>query len=420
MNIAFYQNNGRLRVSDFSDIMQGNPGIGGTEYEFVLVSYLLDRRDNGLDVTLLTCMEGTYPHSNVVYVEDDIVGACRVCQQRGIDVLVMNQAEFDKERLDDAVGGLSIVLWAHNDIQTMRMKEMRETAYVKRVVYCGREFMELYRDNLLSLKSSYAYNIFPIKDKQWYMERMGDKKNHNVVYMGHIGRWKCFHVLCMAWKDVLKAVPDAQLYVIGGGNLYDRSKTLGRYNIAEEEYEKWFVPYISDEKGNILPSVHFMGVLGSEKFEVMGRCKVGVPNPLGHTETFCICGIEMQLMGCSLTTLRHHAYLDTCYNHSYLYEDGRDLAKYIVKRLRSKPDSYDDLYRFIADKFSVEKTLGRWERILSNVDDVKMEPISRIWYHSKWLKDIFLRLKRWFPKLEKLPPVDRLYVRYYGFRKMMR
>lgn len=63
----------------------------------------------------------------------------------------------------------------------------------------------------------------------------------------------------------IKKVPQAQLYVIGGGNLYNRNAVMGKYGIATQEYENEFMPYITDDDGKILPSVHFCGILGKEK-----------------------------------------------------------------------------------------------------------------------------------------------------------
>lgn len=38
-----------------------------------------------------------------------------------------------------------------------------------------------------------------------------------VVYSGALIKQKGFHILAKAWKNILKAVPDAELYVLGGG-----------------------------------------------------------------------------------------------------------------------------------------------------------------------------------------------------------
>ena len=50
MTIAFYINNSQFPDLDCSGLQEGNPGIGGTWYEFLLISQQLAERNNGIDV----------------------------------------------------------------------------------------------------------------------------------------------------------------------------------------------------------------------------------------------------------------------------------------------------------------------------------------------------------------------------------
>lgn len=335
-----------------------------------------------------------------------LTDACSYCQRESIDALVINQGEYERLPKVNDRESLSIVLWAHNDIPKSRMKAICSDKTVKKVVFCGKEFFEYYYDHPIIRKSTYIYNIFPIRHIDWYREKMADRNNHNVVYMGAISHGKGFHLLAKAWPEVIKRIPDAQLYVIGSGRLYDKSAELGQYGIASDDYEKLFMPYLLDEGGNIHSSVHFLGVLGNEKNDVLGRCKVGVPNPSGLTETFCITAIEMQLLGCSLTTIRHHAYLDTVFNKEYLYTRDTQLAEYIVKRFESSSDEYEEVYNFIAKRFSTERSLRRWQDMLCRLDNTSIEPYSGYAYHYKWLKAFLLRLKIACPFFNVLPSVE--------------
>ena len=58
-----------------------------------------------------------------------------------------------------------------------------------------------------------------------------------VTYVGSLTKGKGFHVLAKEWKNILKAVPDAELYVLGSGKLYDNKAELGEYGLAEKTYE---------------------------------------------------------------------------------------------------------------------------------------------------------------------------------------
>lgn len=324
-------------------------------------------------------------------------------------MLVINQGQFDPFVFDKYSTCLNLILWAHNIIPYSKLTIIEKRAYIKRIVCCGREMLELFRDHPVSMKSTYVYNIFPMKSKDWYMSQIDFSDNHNVVYMGMLHPGKGFQVLARSWKSILKKVPDAQLYVIGNGQLYDKNARLGRYGLATEEFENIIMPYLEDTDGNLLPSVHFMGLLGTEKWGIMGKCKVGVPNPTGRSETFCICGIEMQLCGCNIVTIRHFAYLDTIFNQIFLYRKCTQFVDYIVKGLLAPRTDYTALYHFISDKFSMEKSLTRWEELLSIENSMKLEPISSIHYQMKWLKDKLLHAKMALPILKIIPPIEKFY-----------
>ena len=406
--IAFYLDKENLNNQDYSRITEGNPGIGGSEYEFLLVSYLLEQRKNGITSILLTRNKLKFPHSNIQYVKS-IDDACNFCLTHNIFLLVINQTQFDKKILDPYGTKLSFILWAHNTMPYSKLSLFSQLTYIKRIVCCGREMLDLYRDHIATLKSTYIYNIFPTKEKDWYLNKISHEDNHNVAYMGCLTPEKGFHVLARAWKDILKKVPDAQLYVIGSGQLYNKM-AVGEYGLAEKNYEKYFMSYLKDENGNLLPSVHFMGLMGIEKFEVLAKCKVGVPNPTGKTECLPITTIEMQLMGCKITTIKHPAYLDTVFNSKNLYKKTSELCDFITKSLlSSKDDSYDDVYQFITNKFNTESNIQRWEQMIQNIDTFPLENYSEKPYQMKKIKNLLLQLKLRIPIFNHFPPIEKFY-----------
>ena len=52
-----------------------------------------------------------------------------------------------------------------------------------------------------------------------------------------------------------------------------------------------------------MPSVHFHGVMGEEKKELIARTSVGVANPSGRTETFGISAIDFSSRGVPVVTI---------------------------------------------------------------------------------------------------------------------
>ena len=322
----------------------------------------------------------------------------------------MNQLCFDEKLMDGCRDYFNVVLWDHNGMNLKRLNIVNERNYVKRIVCCGREMLDMYRDHPATLKSTYIYNIQPIQSMDWYKSRIDFSDNHNVVYMGSIIPTKGFHVLARSWKSVLQDVPDAQLYVIGSGKLYDKTVTLGSYGIAESQYEQEFMQYLTDNEKNVLPSVHFLGLLGKEKFDVLGKCKVAVPNPTGDSECLPLTTMEMQLMGCGITTIWHQAYLDTVYNKKWLYRRCRQLSAYIVERIKAPRDNYKELYSFISSQFGIKKNLARWEKTLLNLDTpFDIEPVSCNSYQMKPLKNAILHLKMALPFLKGIVLVRNVY-----------
>lgn len=408
MKVAFYIDKDLGNIN-FSNITDGNPGIGGTEYQFLLVSYLLEKRNNGIQPVLLTHTDLLLPHKSRKVCKD-LDNVCKFCMLSGIRTVIMNQLAFDENIVDQYSSRLDIVLWDHNGMNLRRLNVVTKRPYIKRIVCCGREMLDMYRDHPATLKSTYIYNIQPLKSKEWYKDKIDFTNNHNVVYMGSIIPAKGFHVLARSWKGVLRQIPDAQLYVIGTGKLYDKNAVLGKYGIAEEQYEESFMSYLTDDNGNIMPSVHFKGLMGIEKFYTLGKCKVAVPNPTGDSECLPLTTMEMQLSGCGITTIYHQAYLDTVLHTEWLYHRCRQLVDYIVKRLNAPRDNYDELYDFISSRFNTDKSLSRWEQTLLHLDDkFTPEHYSSNKYQMKPLKDFLLHVKVKLPFLGGIPLVRNVY-----------
>lgn len=409
LKVAFYLDNDSLGSVELTDLLDGNPGVGGTEYQFLLVSYLLELKSTLIEPTLISKCKTSAPHKFKHEVKS-LKELCEYCKQNDIRIIVMNQLRFDEKLMDNYQDYFNVVLWDHNGMNLKRLNVVNKRNYVKRIVCCGREMLDMYRDHPATLKSTYIYNIQPIKPKDWYKSHIDFTDNHNVVYMGSIIPTKGFHVLARSWKSVLQYVPDAQLYVIGSGKLYDKTAKLGTYGIAEKHYEQEFMQYLTDSDGNVLSSVHFLGLLGKEKFDALGKCKVAVPNPTGDSECLPLTTMEMQLMGCGITTIWHQAYLDTVYNKKWLYKRCRQLATYIVGRMKAPRDNYDELYAFISSQFGIDKNLARWEKLLTQLDmPFEIESLSNNQYQMKQLKNALLHLKQKFPFLSEVVLVRNLY-----------
>ena len=317
---------------DLSNPWTGNPGIGGTQYCFVMLGKALVEASeyevvcfhyndtNNLDSKI---------ESVIVKNEKDAIQEASKCN---IDVFILKSPtdpivydEIEKRKL-------KTISWAHNYILDRNLELHKRTQYIKRVVFVGKQEYDRYIDDDIINKSDYIFNMFKSNNEHQRKESV----SNIVTYTGSLVKQKGFHILAEVWKDILKKVPDAQLYVIGSGSLYNSNEKLGSYGIAAESYEKMFMPFLVDEKGQILSSVHFMGKMGAEKSKVYEMTKVGVMNPSARTETFGLSAVEMNEFGIPVCTEGKNGLPDTVVNgHTGLLSHGkRALENNIVKLLK--------------------------------------------------------------------------------------
>ncbi len=379
--IALWLNNPSLPNMDYTAIMHGNPGLPGSEYEFLLLSYYLQCRNNGIESYLFVNFEGTFPHKHVCRA-NSLDECAALCSELGIEKIVVDVKYATPRSLKAFAATMQIFIWAHNHPSSKMLMHFWRDRRIARIVCVSKSEMLDYKKHPAFLKSTAIYNSFPLDAIEKYRPTANDKNNHNVVWMGCLIEDKGFHVLAQVWKQVLKKIPDAQLFVIGNGRLYDANATLGNYGLASPEYEARFMPFVTNSNGEILQSVHFLGVCGNEKYNIMRQCKVGVPNPTGASETFCISAIEMQLMGANIVAPSLPIFKENVMNHSYLFDSETVLATTLVRCLNDKIEDYEDLYRYVKSKVDVNANTMHWEQLFTHLP--RISPMAVVLYEMRW------------------------------------
>ena len=408
--IAFYLENSSLASVNCSDILQGNPGIGGTQYMIIAVSYLLWKRNNGLHIKTYANSQGIFPAGFEYSVVRDFNEAVNKATEEGFECLVFrHDAELiSTGAIDKVCTDIKLIVWDHVFVCYWELDYYASNPKIYKIVNVGREQADLYRDHKAFDKSLYIYNCINLSGARHLVDLHPWNERKNIVtYVGSLVPYKGFHLLAQAWPHILKEVPDAELYVIGSGRLYDKNSILGSYGIAESSYERQFMPYLCDKEGKVMSNVHFMGDMGVEKDAVLLQTKVGVPNPSGITETFCISAVEMQAMGAIVTTIEYPGFVDTVRN-GYLYKKTTCLADSVIHLLKKGKSDHRKATDYFERNFSYEAVISKWEQLLETGHLPEDSILHNKHYRLKWLKEFKRRLQKKLPFVYRLPTVERI------------
>lgn len=371
MKIAFYLPNAGIADVDCTQLEKGNPGIGGTEY-IIQVTALYVSRLHAEDVEIvLGCNSSKLVCKEISTIEVASIG--ELIKTANADYVVFKHSEeWHKEAHRAAEGTQTKLLpWTHCFLPRNVLNDLANDEKVARIICVSEEQLNMYRDHRAFLKSTYIYNGMPTAYLRTLLPTLPSlaERPKGVTYIGSIVDYKGLHLLAEAWPQVLEKHPDAHLHVIGSGKLYDRTAHIGKYGIAEENYEARFMPYLTDKEGKILPSVTFHGVMGEEKNDVLRQSRVGVPNPSGISETFCITALEMQAMGCVVTTIAFAGFLNTVYPKTgLLYKDPKELADCICHQLEATDNDVEGFYDFMEENFAFEKVANDWLELFRSLD----------------------------------------------------
>jgi glycosyltransferase involved in cell wall biosynthesis len=428
MKVAFHLENEDVAEVDLRYPEKGNPGIGGSEYQIVWIADQLSKRYGKLmEVSILAADVCRLPAAcrarQVGSLEEAVEQAARDC----IDILIFNPgvngAVAKKISTLESYPTVKGIAWAHNFLSANEWDLLERSKSIAAVVNVGREQLDFYRDHPLFYKSTVIFNS--VVSAVFHKGIPALTKASRVVYMGSLVEQKGFHLLAEVWRKIVAQVPDAELHVVGSGRLYGRDNTLGCWNLADPAFEAKFIPYLLDEKGSLLPSVKFHGILGgAEKHDILASAAVGVINPSGSTETFCISAVEFQACGVPVVSAREWGLLDTVQHGrtGLLCRNKDELASNVVKllknvRLRAKLG--EAAYAFAKEHFQVNCVAPEWHRLFVAVKEgrrlARISMKSNIFYRRKILKEILRCLKLILPMLRHLQPIERR-----GLRSLLR
>jgi glycosyltransferase involved in cell wall biosynthesis len=408
--VVFYLENTGVAEVDFSQPNLGNPGVGGTQFLFMTQPFYLHAyaQKIGLDYEfiLLTNEISKLPDGTIAYSVQSDEEAVKKAKQLEADIFVFRPMEDDvstgRTQLY-ANSGMKLLGWAHNAYSRKLLNAYSDLVAYKAHICVCHEQLDALLDKRIYDKSTFIFNGFESEYAQ--AVPFEERSAVDVVYIGSIIPAKGFHMLAESWPRVLERVPNARLKVIGSGKVYDRDATLGNYGIAQADYEARFMTYLTNPNGELMPSVEFLGLMGTEKFEVMKRAAIGVVNPTGMTENCPGSALEFQACGVPVLSAAKGGLWDTVDNGKtgVLVKDVPALSAaliHILENKKARSSLGDTASSFVALKFDYETVCCKWLELFKivfsdeQVKAVRPSPKSQFWREKRAARQCFYWLRK--------------------------
>jgi len=295
------------------------------------------------------------------------------------DILIFAVTNFD-ERIDNCKARL--IAWAHN-LRDNKLDYLSNR--VDRLIVLSRAQYDLLRWHKISDKMSIIPLPFNVKAFE-YSPSFDDY----IVYMGALVEAKGFHIYASAVDKILSG-RTTKMFVIGGTQTYGQSGA-GKLGVTTQEYEDRF--YQWTDKYVKCGQIEFLGNLGTNRFEIMSKAKLGLTNPTGSSETFCISNFEFMALGVPVLGGYHKGMTETLFPDAKLYfrnigEIGAKVTRLLddpelLKRLRPTVRAY------VERKAKLGAVTEGWRQIIAGDRPRKPLFVSRPYFIDSKLPIYFL------------------------------
>lgn len=370
MKIGYFFRNGLHTTLKSEEVELGNPGTGGRAFMNLSMAYFLNKQSGPFTPVLFTQKGDNLPGLPDIRLADDVPDAISKAHDAGVWLFVTD-VSVSRDRMGAVLRaaenfGINLIVRLGLFPSSTILHMLNNCERVQAVVAVEHYVLDVIRDHPVAHKTIVLPNgvsLVPYKDGPVPVT----KREKAVTYLGSLVPQKGFGRLARAWPSVLKAVPDAKLKVIGSGHTYgDAAGELGEWGVADEAFEASEIrPYLSDEKGAIHTSVQFLGSMGTEKAEILRHSMIGVANPVGDTETFCIGAVEIQAAGTPVIAGAKYGLFDTVCDGKtgFLVHTHEELSERIIQLLNA-PEQIEAMGKaaaeFAADNYDFQIIIQKW------------------------------------------------------------
>jgi glycosyltransferase involved in cell wall biosynthesis len=263
-----------LKNRNISDL-NGNPGIGGTEYVTLKLAHELSVSTEN-DVI---CEIGT---GNKLNLDTKLRFRTSSTDLSNIDIIICPAAYITKKSVnykDLKKFGRRLILVSHHPHDAIFKLKKRHT-----VVSLGR--YQFTSNTHLNVRNDWHVQIPNIFDDEIVNEQKRDTSAKSIVYLGSLIEAKGFLQLAAIWENIKSKTPVSELHVIGSGDLYGQ---------AELDIEIPATKIMANKIRNLMNTegVTFHGkVTLEEKIRIIDKSNIAVLNPSGLTEAYPMSVVE--------------------------------------------------------------------------------------------------------------------------------
>lgn len=371
MKIGFYFDNSKCENIDFSKPNEGNPGVGGVEYMFSLVSYYCS---DYYETYVLTNHINHLSNKTKNIIINSIEEVFNYAEKIELDYLICRS--FGEKQYYDLLNkcNCKVIIWAHNFTKLKELNWISRNRSIVKYICVGKEQYNMLNGHPIYSKSTYINNGLPLKS---YVPTSTYRKS--ICYVGSIIKGKGFEKCCKVWRRLYDEGFKIPFNIIGSGKLYNSRKQLGELNLASPEYEKEFINYITREN-HLLKEVNICGVLGhKEKVSIMNSSYFGIS--ASNEETFGLIAVEFGSLGkpfVAINTLGFNSIIKNNIN-GYLVNDENELYNSCLRILKMSDDEYCNMYNNCIEnskQFDICNIIEEWKMLFENIQLNKCEDIS--------------------------------------------
>jgi glycosyltransferase involved in cell wall biosynthesis len=394
MRLAFFlDNRGIAGLGPLPDPGLGNPGIGGTEYAFLAVVRLL--QGSPLQPLLLLTapqtVEGVPPEA--VRSVQNLAQALE--QAAGCEGLVFRPGFATAADWAALVRSpLPLLPWLHN-LGCDQQGRYEALAAVDRWLLVSGAQLDAFRHSRLAQRAVVLPNPVAVPPAQRLPRSLElTRAATDLAYVGALTPFKGFDRLARQWAAIASACPEARLRVFGGADLYGEREGSG----ALTPYERHCRQLL--EQGGSSDRVVFEGSCGLERYATLESVALGVVNPSGRDETFCLAAAEFSACGIPVLAPRRHALIQTVLDQrtGVLVRSDHQMATEAVALLRDPQRAWQ---LGAAGQGHVEHAFGpnavrqAWFELASDLVVQRQRrptplPVSTPWWHEqRWLRQLW-------------------------------